>query len=136
MCVRKLINFRYFCIPITWSYDQWKIFYMHLKLSQWKFFVLKKWLKTWIFESFAESKVICVENKCISCRCTHFLLVISNTDCILWLSKVLRRSMKPYEGILDIYNHCQVHTQPLQTLLSNYFSSKNKQNRYVFIHLL
>ena len=51
-----------------------------LEVETMKILASQKWLKTWIFESFAGSKVICVENKYIPCLCTHFLLVAGNTD--------------------------------------------------------
>ena len=110
MCVRKLITWRYFYIPITWSYGQLKIFYRHLKLSEWKLSVLKKWLKTWIFYSFIESMLIYVENRYIPCFCTHFSIVFDSIDSTWWWIKILMKWMTPLDDVLDIYNHSRVRT--------------------------
>ena len=51
-----------------------------LEVERVKSFCSQMGPKTWIFESFAGSKITCVENKAIPCICTHFLLVVGNID--------------------------------------------------------
>ena len=87
---------------------------MLLKLRQWKILLLKKWLKTWIFESFAGSKVICVENKYIPCLCTH-------TFCLLLATlTALGDKVRYFEGKWNLVKAFWIFTTTLESVRSAY----------------